>query len=233
MLRPKLSDILEAELLKEIRDGRFGSNGRLPSENDLCRRFGVSRPIVRSALKRLRDNGLIHSRRGAGSFVKTSEPYPQNGEGSHLLRSIADVRKFYEYRFAVESEIAAAAANVGDDEAIENIGRRLQFIQGAIDSGLIGVDQDYQFHLSIAHATGNQFFENAMQLVEMHMGFVIDLARSFTISASREYVGMVQQEHAAIYQAIAKHDPDAARKAMQDHIAAARDRVFFGIFHKK
>lgn len=59
-----------AETLQEEIAGRQWRPGqRLPSEAELCRRFGVSRPVIRAALERLRQNGLIHKQRGVGSFV--------------------------------------------------------------------------------------------------------------------------------------------------------------------
>lgn len=233
-MRPKLSDVLEAELLKDIREGVFGPEGRLPSENDLSKRFGVSRPIVREALRRLRDDGLIHSRQGAGSFVRSVEkPRLKQAEGMPLVQSIADVRKFYEYRLVVEGEIAASAAEQADDEAIALIKSKLDLIQAAIDGGLVGVDQDYEFHFSIAIATGNPFFENALQLVHPYLGFVIDLARSFSILGTGDHLAMVQDEHAAVYQAIVERDADAARAAMRAHIAAAQERVFFGVYRDR
>lgn len=228
-MRPKLSDVLEAELLKDIRAGFFGPEGRLPSENELSKRFGVSRPIVREALKRLRDDGLIHSRQGAGSFVRAVEkPQPKPADPVPLVQSIADVRKFYEYRLLIEGEIAASAAQHANDEAIRLIKSKLDLIQNAIDGGLVGVDQDYEFHFSIASATGNHFFENALNLVQPHLGFVIDLARSFSILGTGEHLAMVQGEHTAVYEAIVKRDPEGARASMRAHIAAAQERVFFG-----
>src|SRR5690349_810242 len=98
--RPKMSDVLYGDLLKEIRSGRLAKNERLPSEKEFCERFGVSRPIVREALERLRKEGLIHSRQGAGSFVvDTAErEMAALGEAEVLppqIHSIADIQKFY------------------------------------------------------------------------------------------------------------------------------------------
>lgn len=231
-MRPKLSDVLEAELTRDIREGVFGPDGRLPSENALSRRFGVSRPIVREALRRLRDEGLIHSRQGAGSFVLGTEQNPAAApltKQSPPIHSIADIRKVYEYRIAIEGEIAAIAAQNADEATIEAIRNQLVMIQNAIDSGHVGVDQDNAFHMAIGEATGNHLLLEALQLIQPHLNFVIDLARSFSILGNPAHVAMVQNEHSAIFEAIARRDPDGARGAMRRHIVAARDRVFFGV----
>src|SRR5918994_190000 len=66
----KLSAGIYEKLFERIVGGEFPVNARLPSETELARRFGASRPVVREALARLRDDGLIVSRQGSGSYVK-------------------------------------------------------------------------------------------------------------------------------------------------------------------
>lgn len=63
---------MKMQIEAEIRDGKYGPEDRLPSERELCERFGVSRMTVRQALKELERNGLVFSRVGKGTFV--SEP---------------------------------------------------------------------------------------------------------------------------------------------------------------
>ncbi|MCF7675662.1 MAG: GntR family transcriptional regulator [Akkermansiaceae bacterium] len=60
---------LAAELRKEISAGRYGENGRLPSEIKLVERFGVSRPTVAQALRTLREEGLVTRRAGSGTYT--------------------------------------------------------------------------------------------------------------------------------------------------------------------
>ena len=64
-----LGDQLYDEFFRLIVEGEFPENTRLPAESELASRFGVSRPIVRQALSRLKADGLIVSRRGSGNFV--------------------------------------------------------------------------------------------------------------------------------------------------------------------
>ena len=58
------------QMERAIKSGSYKPDERLPTELDLAAEFEVSRPIVRDALKRLREQGLIYSRRGAGSLAK-------------------------------------------------------------------------------------------------------------------------------------------------------------------
>ena len=232
--RPKLSDVLHSDMLGRIQRGQFAADGKLPSEKELSEHFGVSRPIVREALHRLRTGGLIQSRQGAGSFVtgttaqSVAERTPPPS-ANPPMQTISDVRRIYEFRLALEGEIAFAAAVHRTDALIEAIKNELDAIELAIKTGKIGVQQDNDFHAAIAHATQNQFFEAALAAVRPQLNYVIDLARSFSVLQSAEHLAMVQREHMAVFERVREGDPVKAREAMQTHIRNARERVFDGI----
>ena len=67
--RPSLADQVYDQLLAKILEEEYPVHSRLPAEELLAQTFGVSRPIVRAALSRLRDDGIVQSRRGSGSYV--------------------------------------------------------------------------------------------------------------------------------------------------------------------
>jgi len=229
--RPKLSDILYNDILSQIKFGDFREQPRLPSEMELSQRFNVSRPIVREALGRLRSEGLIHSRRGSGSFVThVAEPAATRPEVETVapLESIDDLRKFYEFRLAIEGEAAYLAAINATDATIRTIKAELDALDFAVQTGQVGVNQDFGFHMSIATASGNRFFESSLLALRPHLDFLIDLARSFSLSISAEHLRMVQEEHAVVYEAIAARNGVEARDRMRRHISNAEQRVFFG-----
>ncbi|WP_343718104.1 FadR/GntR family transcriptional regulator [Inquilinus sp.] len=229
--RPRLSDILYGDMLGRIRHGQFPGDGKLPSEKELSQSFGVSRPIVREALRRLREEGLIQSRQGAGSFVVgAAEPQPARpANGGQGIQTISDVRRIYEFRIALEGEVAYAAALNRNEALLAAVKKELDAIDQAIQTGKIGVQQDSDFHTAIARATQNQYFEAALAAVRPHLDYVIDLARSFSVLHSAGHLAMVQREHAAVYEAIRDGDAIKAREAMQAHIRNAQERVFDGI----
>lgn len=231
--RPKLSDVLYAELLEQIRTDRFAPDARLPSENQLADRFRVSRPIVREALARLRDEGFVVSRKGSGTYVATASstpptPRPVTG-GAPLMKSIADVQRFYQYRIVLEGEIAAEAAASADEQGIAEIERAAQGIEEAMHQGDGAVYEDYVFHSAIARATRNPYFIAALDAIQPALNYVIDLALSLTGRDPERHDTVVAHDHRQILEAIRRHDPTAAREAMRRHIGRARDRVFLGI----
>lgn len=91
-----------AQALKnDIIGGVYPVGSRLPTEQELCARFSVSRYTVREALRRLRDDNLVSSRKGAGTTVIL--PQPSDSDGHHLM-SINDLVTFASTaRLAVES----------------------------------------------------------------------------------------------------------------------------------
>ncbi len=76
--RQPLADHIARALKSEIRDGGYPPGARLPTEADLCRRFGVSRATVRSAVKELDVLGLVRTQHGVGTFVR-SRPAVRDG----------------------------------------------------------------------------------------------------------------------------------------------------------
>jgi GntR family transcriptional regulator len=88
-------------LKEEIVAGVYPVGSQIPTEDDLCKRFSVSRYTVREALRRLRDDGLVSSRQGAGTIV-----VPRTASGSYAqdVMSINDLLAFASgTRFAIES----------------------------------------------------------------------------------------------------------------------------------
>jgi DNA-binding FadR family transcriptional regulator len=232
--RPKLSDVLYADLLEQVRTSRLPPETRLPSEQQLADQFRVSRPIVREALRRLREEGVLISRKGSGSYV--SGAAAQNGgarsaigEAPPLLKSIADVQRFYTYRIMLEGEIAAEAAANIDASSRAAIESAMQHIETAMHHGDGAVYEDFEFHLAIAQATRNPFFVAALKAIQPALNYVIDLALSLSGGNPEEHDSLVLQDHRAVVDAIVRRDSAAARELMRTHIGRAYERVFLGV----
>ncbi len=228
---PRLGDHLSTRIAELIGRGEFDSAGRLPSELVLANRFGVSRPVVREALSHLRSMGFIVSRKGSGSYIrKRSETVPQHvgALGFGPVNSLAEVRKCYEFRVGLEGEAAYLAAQNRTPETLAALREALERMEAAASSGMLGMSADLEFHMAVARASGNEFFEAAMQSMRMPIEFAINLARSLTLTRPLEHLKAVQTEHVVMFEAIEARDKDAARLAMRTHIENACVRVFEG-----
>lgn len=228
---PRLGDHLSTRIAELIGRGEFDNAGKLPSELALANRFGVSRPVVREALSHLRSTGFIVSRKGSGSYIRKrpgTPPQLVGAVGFGPVNSLAEVRKCYEFRIGLEGEAAYCAAQNRTPEMLAAMREALERMEAAISSGVIGMSADIEFHIAVARASGNEFFEAVMQSMRMPIEFAINLARSLTLTRPFEHLRAVQTEHVVMFEAIEARDKDAARLAMRTHIEKACLRVFEG-----
>ncbi|MFG1343574.1 FadR/GntR family transcriptional regulator [Xanthobacter autotrophicus DSM 431] len=221
---PSLAETLAHRLREEIASGRLKPGERLPTEQMMSQTYGVSRPIVREAVGRLKHDGLVTTRQGAGAFVAAPEA------ASTFRIDIADfsdkeeMSAIVELLMAVEATATAHAAVRRSEEELEAIRAQLEAMQRAIDRGEPGVDEDMGFHRAIAEATGNQYFRDLSRFLDQRVHYFIRTARSNTARHSG-LAQAVQREHEAIYAAIEKKDPAAARAAAEEHLRNAAARL--------
>ncbi len=219
-------DLLYAAILERIVAGDFEAGARLPSEIELARRFGVSRPLVREALARLRDHGLVQAKRGAGWFVRQR---PQKA----VLRfapvdSIAGIQRCLEFRVAVEGRGAALAAERHDARSLARIEAAMAELERVIQTTHVGVEADFAFHVAVAAAARNDYFEQTIVMLADQVRVGMNVMRNLTLLKPAERLRLVQDEHQAVIDAIRRREPAAAEAAMARHIDNARRRMFEG-----
>lgn len=222
----KLGDRLYSQIFERIAAGEFPPESRLPSEAALASRFAVSRPVVREALARLRDHGLIYSRQGSGSYVR-------HRPDEAVLRfapvgSIADIQRCFEFRAAFESRAAALAAERRDDGSLASIEAALASLDDLVGTPELGVDADYRFHLAVANAARNHFFAATLAMLESQIRTAINVARSLSLRRTIAQGQPAQDEHRRVVEAIRGRDAAAAERLMSEHIENARRRIFDG-----
>jgi GntR family transcriptional regulator, transcriptional repressor for pyruvate dehydrogenase complex len=225
--RTTLADKVYHLLFTRIINGEYPANQKLPAENALSQEFGVSRPVLRAALDRLRDDGLIYSRQGAGSFVRIPVAAPV---GYARVETLADIQRCYEFRIIIETEAASLAANRHNAQALEELARALELLRDATGSHQHREDADFAFHLAIVKASNNQYFEATLRALRDHISVGM---RMHGMSLMNDGVGGLQEvleEHNAIYQEIAARNSKQAALRMRQHLVHSRDRLFGGGF---
>lgn len=220
----RLSNAVYEQIFTLIASGEIPLNARLPAEAELARRFGTSRPVIREALARLRDDGVIVSRQGAGSYVRQR---PDNA----ILRfvpvsSIADIVRCFEFRIGVEGAAAALAAVRAEVRDIAEIRRALEDLETSIQKRELGADADERFHLAVAKATHNHYHLSAQNALRSHIVAGMHLVRNLSLLRTEARLRLVQEEHVAVLEAIEARDSLRARAAMEIHINNARYRMF-------
>ncbi len=221
--RKSLSDVVFERMHRAIKSGAYQPDERLPTEHDLAAEFEVSRPIIREALRRLREQGLVYSRRGAGSFVRALGMKEPLGFGQ--LENVADLLNCYEFRLTLEPAAAAAAAARHTPESLAAIRHALELMRDATNRQSHREDADFQFHLAIAVAAKNSYFSTAMEALKDHIAVGMKFHGA---SVKRETAGLTRvfAEHEAIADAIAAGDGAKARQLMLDHLTGSRERLF-------
>lgn len=223
----KLSDVAYAKIAGSIASGEYAIGNKLPTENELAESFGVSRPIVREALARLRDDGLVTSRRGSGTYVRSAPVAPDRRMAP--LSSIADMRKCLQFRISLEGEAAYHAALALDDDGRNSINVAIARLERDLHAEEVEVDDDFNFHLSIARATRNRFFSATLTSMRVPTMVGMKIVTNFSGVKAPERIGEIHAEHCAIVEAIFSRDGDAAREAMRGHLENAMARAFQGV----
>jgi GntR family transcriptional regulator, transcriptional repressor for pyruvate dehydrogenase complex len=218
-----LSDHIYQQLFSQIANGELKHNARLPGEHQLAEKYGVSRPVVRDALKRLRADGLIESRQGAGSWV-TFDKGPQVPAFAPI-NSIADIRRCYEFRIAVERETAYLAAQRVTEKNLADIEAALALMDIATREHVHREDADFSFHFAIAVAADNHYLSSSLLGIRDHIAVVMTL-HGKSLLGSHPNLEDVFEEHRGIFTAIRDGDAARATRLMEAHLIGSRDRLF-------
>lgn len=223
-----LSSVVLSDMRALIMQGKWTPSSRLPSEAELCRQFNVSRPIIRQALAALRDEGLILSRQGSGSFVQPGVvPAPAEPRMQFPpLTSVADLESFLNFREGIEGEAAAIAARRHTEAQLTD----LKAVAARLGSSANLPEGDYDFHRAVAAASDNPFYLNSLESLRSHIMFGLGITWTFG-SGQGDFQQTVQKHHAAIVDAIEARDADAAREAMRMHLHWARAKLMTGQFN--
>lgn len=222
-----LADHVFESLLRLIRSGELEFGSRLPSEMFLATKFQVSRPVVRSALGRLRDVGLVVSRKGAGSFVSSGGSIA--GGGYAPLSSISDINSFLDFRQLIEAQTVALAASHPDVEKLAQLRELHDRMEREKDSDIATAELDQEFHLLIAEMSGNRFLCESLMMLRQHIYFLGKFVQGLRRVDFDEGKERMRREHLNIIEAMDAGDGDGARAAMIDHLVSSRRRVFDGV----
>ena len=219
-----LVDRVYREVLGSIMAGEFNEGDKLPTELALAERFAASRPTIREALSRLRADGIISTRQGSGTFV-TRRPDPDLPRFTPL-ETISDVQRCFDFRIVVESGAAALAATMASEADLARIEHCYQKLDAVIAEQALGSSEDFDFHLAVARASGNQFFISAIASMQEQVMVSMTLMRNLSLVKSVERQRLVQAEHELVLTALRNRDAKAAGEAMRRHLENARERMF-------
>jgi len=206
--RGAVADV-QARLQARIAAGEYKADERLPSESELCKAFGVSRPVIREALMSLQALGLTTSQPGIGTFVVSDRVRIPLVLGRYSPAHVREVRR------CIEIPAARLAAERRTDRDVGELAATLARMDDADDPTRRTL-LDASFHVAIARSSGNplivKLVEDLRTVLEEHS--LAAARRPYRRRAAAD-------EHRSIYDAIVERDPDAAAVAMEAHLAGA------------
>nr|WP_211207302.1 FadR/GntR family transcriptional regulator [Stackebrandtia nassauensis] len=206
---------LYEQVLDRLRDygteAGLKAGDRLPPERELAQRLGVSRASVKQAIVVLEVQGLVEVRHGGGTYLLTdrldTEPVDSLVERRGRLPDVLDARE------ALETRLAALAAERRTDADLTAIEQALEFMAAEIDNGEYGVEGDRRFHASVTAAAHSPLLAQFMKSIAEK----ITESRNESLRQPGRPRKSLAQHH-RILDAIAEQAPGKAAEAMRRHV---------------
>lgn len=219
-----LSERIADGIVAMIEAAGLGPGDALASSRELAKRFDVTTPTVREALRRLEATDVIRFRHGSGTYV---------GEGfarrllvnPHVAGASAEsVLELLDARIVLEPSVAAAAAGA---RTVADLSALTISADNALKPQYADERPELHFHVALAAASGNQLLREMVEaLLQVRSRDQIEIRLRY---ADRE---RDHAEHVQIVEAVRDGDPDAASRLTRDHLVAIRD-AFAGLLAEK
>lgn len=215
--RQTVSDQVFEQLKQNLVNGVWKPGEKIPSENELCSLFGISRITVRQALGKLAALGMIETRLGEGSYAR-------NISGGTLLQEILPLlyssqvspeqmhSEVTEFRRIYEINAAALAAQRITEDELQDLRSALKQMRSNTADLARYAEADLEFHSLLAGATRNCLIIQINSIISD----VLRLSISEITSGIGTENGLFY--HQKLVDACARHDPDAASLAMRKHL---------------
>jgi DNA-binding FadR family transcriptional regulator len=214
------------ELGRRIAGGAWEPGEALPVEDALAAEIGVSRGVLREAVKALAAKGMLRVRPRTGTRVLPPEQWnhldrdvlrwKQAGDAAALLRDTSELRRI------VEPEAARLAADRAGPDDVRALYDSLAAMEAAAaQPGRAGyVEADITFHRALLDASGNRLLGS--------LGRAVDIALEHSFLVSTRTPGAVEGSlpgHRAVVRAIEARDPEAAAAAVLAIVEAAEEEI--------
>jgi DNA-binding FadR family transcriptional regulator len=207
--RRKLYEDVAERVEQRIRNEEFAPGGRLPSERQLMREFGVGRPAVREALFYLNRMGLIELR--SGERAKVAE---LSGAARYFLSEPGGIDHFQQARALFETGLARYAAEKASAQDLAALDAALDANREAVGDVKKFGETDVAFHYALAVIPRNPIY------TAIHAAIIEWLVEQRQVTLSIPGQNRIAYEaHADIYRAIEAHDADEAERQMRTHLA--------------
>lgn len=228
--RSSLTDYVAGALTDRILQGQYPVGTMMPAGRLLAQEFGVSAAVIREATERLRTQGLVRTRQGAGCTVicnTLDAGFQLEVQG----RDKQELLQIYELRAGVEGAAAALAAQRATAEDLTQIAHILEELKASLHVQESALEWDFAFHRSLAAATHNPHYSQLLAYLSSQWRHSVQVARKHTLEiagsgvSGQDLVAQVHKEHEEIYEALLARDSVAARRKAEEHLHRACERL--------
>lgn len=219
-----LSKSVEEQIEQAIQQRKLAPGHKLPTEMQLCSSFGVSRTVMREALRMLSARGLITIQKGKGMFIRdfssSSVTDPMrlflklNYNRNHTLDVI-------HARQAIEPSIAAMAARNRKADDLTKLKSNLRELSQSRGGFEVLASLDREFHLLLAKASGNPIIPLVMEPIHKLMPQIKSSVYA-TVDDARE---SAVKYHGMIIESVERQDAEASKHRMEEHLKRAEEHA--------
>lgn len=218
----RLYERVVEKVLELISSGAWKPGFRLPPERELSEAFGVSRTVVREAVKALEARGVLESATGSGVSVRLADfnMVSRSLQTYMQLSNQVDFEiRLNEVRRVLEVELVALAAGRATPEQRVQLRQICQQMRAGDKTAQQMAELDFRLHVTLAEATQNELFKVLLApLINQLRDHII-----LTWEGFPRPVDLVLDQHEAIVTAVENEDAEAARQAMIKHLAFSRE----------
>ena len=212
--RKHLYDEVATEIEKMVLNETLKVGDKLPPEKNLAENFGVSRNILREALKTLKERGLIEVKTGDGVYIaKPSTDVFRDIVNRLIVLGDISMMDLFEFRLAIEVKACGLAAENISEEEIKKLQGIIDLMRMEIDDLEKWAEAELQFHLSIAQASRNKLFYSFISPIS---NLLFDLFIKGRQNPDAKIEGL--EGHVSIVKSLKTKDKKIAEEAMKKHL---------------
>lgn len=212
------SEAVVESLARFVHESSLRVDERLPAERELAAALGVSRPVLREALKHLEALGAIEARPGSGTYLRE-----RLSPGDSLVIMRVDLEresllKLLELRRALEAEAAGLAATRADEAAIAELEHLVNRLELEFQTEGDNPESDKAFHMALIRASGNRLFWDVLSPVWNR----IETFWQYPLG-KLDFAKRTLPLHRTLFERIRARDPDGARAVVHQLFAIVEE----------
>ncbi|WP_309617563.1 FadR/GntR family transcriptional regulator [Salinibacterium sp.] len=211
------------QIISRIVLGDLKPNQLLPTEEELCEQFGVSRSVIREAMRTVSGVGMTRSHQGRGTIVLDARSW--NEFSPEILQVRVEVGAtgeffvdFIELRTILESQAASLAAERAEPSQLDEMRASLRAMEVALDDRDSFVAADLDFHNAIVFAAGNMMIVRLFDLLQPMLRIVRERGYHPDIDGEPRDRQVDVLEHRKVFEHIEEGDAHGAKQAMTEHL---------------